>query len=184
MTAQLPSKERLQEIIDVDARCNPEVRALARFALAAHEQEPVAKVDNIGVCWYADGGIVRKPPVGTELFTQPAPAPAVPKTIPDDVYDILSKACGDNACLFADELWNACRASTLRNSPVIPDGYVLVPIEPTENMVVEGFESEPDKFFSEPEVWKAYQEMSGCGQAAHRARLCWAAMIAAVPKEA
>lgn len=45
MTAQLPSRERLQEIIDVDARCNPEVRALARFALAAYEQEPVAVSD-------------------------------------------------------------------------------------------------------------------------------------------
>lgn len=70
------------------------------------------------------------------------------------------------------------------NSGQVPVGYALVPIEPTENIVVEGFESEPDEFFSEPEVWKAYQEMSGCRQAAHRARLCWAAMIAAVPKEA
>ncbi|HFQ2063885.1 TPA: hypothetical protein ACHP0M_005096 [Citrobacter freundii] len=64
---------------------------------------------------------------------------------------------------------------------VAPPGWVMVPIEPTEHMIVEGFESEPDEFFSEPEVWKAYQAMSGCRQAAHRAKLCWAAMIAAVP---
>ena len=69
------------------------------------------------------------------------------------------------------------------NSPVIPDGYVMVPKEPTEGMIVEGFESWPDEDFSEPEVWEEYQNMSGCQQAAHRAKLCWAAMIAAAPQE-
>ncbi|CAI1820054.1 Uncharacterised protein [Serratia quinivorans] len=68
------------------------------------------------------------------------------------------------------------------NSPEIPDGWKLVPIEPTESMVIDGFESEPDKFFSDKKEWKAYKEMSGCQQAAHRAKLCWAAMIAAAPK--
>ncbi|MGP8825031.1 hypothetical protein ACT02A_04870 [Klebsiella quasipneumoniae] len=69
------------------------------------------------------------------------------------------------------------------NSPVIPDGYVMVPKEPTESMVIAGFESEPDEFFSESEVWEAYQKMSGCEQAAFRARLCWTAMLAAAPQE-
>lgn len=64
---------------------------------------------------------------------------------------------------------------------VAPPGWVMVPIEPTEKMIIEGFESEPDEFFSKTEEWKDYQEMSGCEQAAHRAKLCWAAMIAAVP---
>lgn len=71
---------------------------------------------------------------------------------------------------------------TVPPAPVVPDGYVLVPIEPTESMIVDGFESEPDKFFSKPEEWKAYEAMSGCQQAAHRAKLCWAAMLAAAPK--
>lgn len=102
--------------------------------------------------------------------------------------------------------WNACRAAMLlaqslhavktapalgslpktgevlyTNSPVIPDGYVMVPKVPTEDMIVAGFESEPDEAFSEPEIWEEYQNMSGCQQAAHRARLCWAAMLAAIP---
>ena len=68
------------------------------------------------------------------------------------------------------------------NHLVIPDGYVMVPKEPTERMVIAGFESEPDEFFSESEVWEAYQKMSGCEQAAFRARLCWRAMIAAAPQ--
>ncbi|MHB6324059.1 DUF551 domain-containing protein [Klebsiella pneumoniae] len=69
------------------------------------------------------------------------------------------------------------------NSPVIPDGYMMVPKEPTERMVIDGFESEPDETFSEPEVWEAFHKMSGCEQAAFRARLCWAAMLAAAPQE-
>jgi hypothetical protein len=68
------------------------------------------------------------------------------------------------------------------NSPVIPDGWVMVPVEPTEDMIVEGFESEPDESFSDEKEWEAYEAMSGCQQAAHRAKLCWAAMIAAAPE--
>ena len=68
------------------------------------------------------------------------------------------------------------------NSPVIPDGWVMVPVEPTEDMIVNGFESEPDESFSDEKEWKAYDAMSGCQQAAHRAKLCWAAMIEAAPK--
>lgn len=68
------------------------------------------------------------------------------------------------------------------NSPVIPDGWVVVPVEPTEDMIVNGFESEPDESFSDEKEWEAYDAMSGCQQAAHRAKLCWAAMISAAPK--
>lgn len=107
--------------------------------------------------------------------------------------------------------WNACRAAMLQgaenaetpttmqtapsldsspkiagspssNSPVIADGWVMVPVEPTEDMIVNGFESEPDESFSDEREWEAYDAMSGCQQAAHRAKLCWAAMIAAAPK--
>lgn len=73
--------------------------------------------------------------------------------------------------------------AALTGIPMIPDGYVMVPKEPTERMVIDGFESEPDETFSEPEVWEKYQKMSGCQQAAYRARLCYAAMISAAPKQ-
>ena len=59
--------------------------------------------------------------------------------------------------------------------------WKLVPVEPTESMVINGFESVPDECFSDEEVWEQYQAMSGCQQAAFRAKLCWAAMIAASP---
>lgn len=63
----------------------------------------------------------------------------------------------------------------------IPAGWKLVPIEPTETMVVCGFESRPDPVFSKPEDWEAFDAMTGCQQAAHKARLCYAAMLDAAP---
>lgn len=69
----------------------------------------------------------------------------------------------------------------LFTSSPIPAGWKVVPIEPTERMVIAGFESEPDEDFSEPEVWQEFQMMSGCQQAAYKARLCWSAMIDEAP---
>lgn len=59
--------------------------------------------------------------------------------------------------------------------------FKLVPIEPTETMVVCGFESRPDPVFSSPDEWEAFAAMTGCQQAAHKARLCYAAMLDAAP---
>lgn len=64
----------------------------------------------------------------------------------------------------------------------IKEGWQLVPVKPTEDMVVSGFESEPREFFGTPEDWEKYQAMSGCQQAAHRAKLCWQAMLKAAPE--
>lgn len=82
-----------------------------------------------------------------------------------------------------------CRAAMLQGAePVptaykLPEGWVAVPVEPTEDMIVNGFESEPDESFSDEKEWEEYEAMSGCQQAAHRAKLCWAAMIAAAPQQ-
>lgn len=92
-----------------------------------------------------------------------------------------------NARLFENVLMELLRhrAAMLQagNSQVIPDGRVMVPVEPTEDMIIQGFESEPDESFSEEKDWLTYEAMSGCQQAAHRAKLCWAAMIAAAPQQ-
>ena len=68
-------------------------------------------------------------------------------------------------------------------APVVPDGYVIVPIVPTEDMIINGFESVPDPHFSDEKEWEEYEALSGCRQAARRAELCWAAMIAAAPMQ-
>lgn len=90
--------------------------------------------------------------------------------------------CGDEGWVVGEIGITRCACGQAGNSPVIPDGYVMVPKEPTERMVIAGFESEPDEGFSELQVWEAYEDMSGCEQAAYRARLCWAAMLAAAPQ--
>ena len=69
-----------------------------------------------------------------------------------------------------------------RKAPAVPDCCVLVPVEPTEDMIIAGFESEPAESFSEQAVWETYQAMSGCQQAVHRVKLCWAAMITVAPR--
>lgn len=106
----------------------------------------------------------------------------------DWFFDNKKAGCGNVWFMMMAAMWEGWqgRAAMLQGadgkSLVIPDGWVLVPVEPTEHMIVEGFESEPDEFFSDAEVWEAYDAMSGCQQAAHRAKLCWSAMISAAPK--
>ncbi len=70
---------------------------------------------------------------------------------------------------------------TSPRATVVPPGWKLVPIEPTEDMIVDGFESWPDQFFSKPEVWASFERMSGCQRAAHKAKLCYTAMLDAAP---
>ncbi|TKU92263.1 DUF551 domain-containing protein [Citrobacter sp. wls617] len=178
------------------------VRELARIALDAQAAAPVYQ-------WrerYVDSdlwddctkeqyeGFAKRPDVETRILYTAPPAPVVPEEATPNNIEIIASARSRDCAVFqwdedqrnaAADSWNACRAAMLQagNSPVTPDGYVLVPIVPTENMIINGFESEPDELFSKSEEWDAYQEMSGCEQAAHRAKLCWAAMIKAAPKQ-
>lgn len=82
-------------------------------------------------------------------------------------------------------LFNAQRFSDdipLFTSAPIPTGWKIVPNEPTERMVIAGFESDPEESFSAAQDWQAYEAMSGCQQAAHKAKVCYAAMLAAAPE--
>lgn len=191
------STDRLREIAD-NPYGNEEKCWLAKRVLASLDVEPVAWTDadelrdvkNGGNGYlFAIGGEANKfadPRRQVMLYTIP-PAPTVPDECPAEIRELMASY---SDALFDDEdaheIWNACRAALLKgtygNSPVVPDGWVMVPIEPTENMIVEGFESEPDESFSDADVWEAYEAMSGCQQAAHRAKLCWSAMLAAAPK--
>lgn len=164
---------------------------LARIALASLEAEAVCVIDQSNLDYLKSGSDADVWPASRAemgdvlLYRSATPAPvSVPAAMEmDDDFDSAfehGKAVG----------WNAYRAAMLQsfgnseqlNSPVIPDGWVMVPVEPTEDMIVNGFESEPDESFSDEKEWKAYDAMSGCQQAAHRAKLCWAAMIEAAPK--
>ena len=84
--------------------------------------------------------------------------------------------------------WKDSRAAMLQGAePVsqpytLPTGFVAVPVEPTESMIIAGFEAELREEFRDPEAYEAFEAMSGCEQAALRAKWCWAAMITAEQK--
>lgn len=72
----------------------------------------------------------------------------------------------DCGCVTTEAFFHWLRvAYEAGNSPVIPDGYALVPIVPTEDMVINGLESEPDPHFSDEKEWEEYETLSGCRQA-------------------
>lgn len=184
---------------------------LARIALASLEAEAVGEVvlgefDDCGchpdarvACIAADGQADWENfKDGTRLYTAPPAPVSVPECFKNAVSSLESlyrngqkqnwneRYTTDMA--YASGILRACRDAMLQGAePVttaykLPEGWVAVPVEPTEDMIVNGFESEPDESFSDEKEWEAYDAMSGCQQAAHRAKLCWAAMISAAPK--
>ncbi len=63
----------------------------------------------------------------------------------------------------------------------VPDGWKLVPVEPTEYMVDLGYNSEPNRVFDGKNYPEEYDGMSGCKQAAFRVKRCYDAMLAGAP---
>ena len=168
-----------------------EAEELARTALAAQAAGPVYQ-------WrerYIDSdlwddctkeqyeGFAKRPDVETRILYTAPPATV---SVPDEMTPKQASRAYCGEVRGYRDGWNSCRDAMLQgadgNSPAIPDGWVMVPVEPTEGMIVNGFESEPDESFSDEKEWEAYDAMSGCQQAAHRAKLCWAAMIRASQK--
>lgn len=126
--------------------------AALRIALASLEAEPVGEVSEQRDGLVMDGTVdlggasthriikgaskMKRLPLGTKFYTAPPAPVSVPDAMEmDDDFDSAfehGKAVG----------WNACRAAMLQsfgnseqlNSPVIPDGWVVVPVEPTEEM--------------------------------------------------
>ncbi|MEO3294727.1 hypothetical protein ABHD31_16465 [Enterobacter cloacae] len=130
-----------------------EIVAMARIALASLEAEPVAWLlsgggakNNVSF----DSGNAYADPLRevTPLYTAP-PAPVALTSGYSDFEEIWSSSThpltqDDEMKDFAWDIWNACRAAMLQgadgNSPVIPDGWVLVPEEPTHEMLEAGDE--------------------------------------------
>lgn len=131
------------------------LRELARIALASLEAEPVAKI----IAHYPLGIDVGKqkfvqaigelPDFGGHLFAAP-PVPVVPEEKP--MPNPLKMYAVDAVAAIAEVRgWNACRAAMLHgaepvsqtyklnelsgNYPVTPDGWVMVPKEPTQAMI-------------------------------------------------
>ncbi|HCA8410261.1 TPA: DUF551 domain-containing protein [Klebsiella variicola] len=179
-----------------------EAEELASMALAAMDSEQVElpldylKGNKDGLEWAAQLAEANHPETGDWLYDDPIELAKAIRKGPD-MQPVQPVADSEPVIVVGDDGGDALSYRRLIQSfepgtklyrhaqpaPVLPDGYVMVPKEPTESMVIAGFESEPDEFFSESEVWEAFQKMSGCEQAAFRARLCWAAMLAAAPHD-
>lgn len=130
--------------------------AAMKLALASIEAVPVGEVSEQRDGLVMDGTVdlggasthriikgaskMKRLPLGTKFYTAPPAPVSVPDAMEmDDDFDSAfehGKAVG----------WNACRAAMLQsfgnseqlNSPVIPDGWKLVPIDPTKDMLRAG----------------------------------------------
>lgn len=152
------TKEQLQHIIETDHVQCGEASSLARIALASLEAVPVGEVSEQRDGLVMDGMVdlggasthriikgaskMKRLPLGTKFYTAPPAPVSVPAAMEmDDDFDSAfehGKAVG----------WNAYRAAMLQsfgnseqlNSPVIPDGWVMVPEDPTHEMLEAGDE--------------------------------------------
>ncbi|MCV5514273.1 hypothetical protein OFN12_00260 [Escherichia coli] len=141
------TKEQLQQIIETDHVQCGEASALARIALASLEAEAVCVIDQSNLDYLKSGSDADVWPASRAemgdvlLYRSATPAPvSVPAAMEmDDDFDSAfehGKAVG----------WNAYRAAMLQsfgnseqlNSPVIPNGWKLVPIDPTKDMLRAG----------------------------------------------
>lgn len=152
MTKSTITRERLQEIAEDGFLKHGESKELARMALAAMDSEPVRNP----VLSYADSyrdmakqGAESVPiwSVITDLERNIAPLyrhaqqPVVPDAYVRDERGrmMLNGVCEPKIGFGAG--WNTCRATMLQagNSQLIPEGYVLVPKEPTKEMIDAGW---------------------------------------------
>ncbi|HBU8410095.1 TPA: hypothetical protein MNC12_004693 [Klebsiella pneumoniae] len=160
MTKSTITRERIEQYANDPRMCNinDEIRELARMALAAMDSEPVAEVyqaPNVGICAALGPSIRMLCPLepGTKLYRHAQPALVVPDEIKHRIGGLDWGWEGE-----FNRGWNACRAAMLQaepvrtcpsgdgslrwpcqvhpgSSPVIPDGYVMVPVEPNGDML-------------------------------------------------
>ncbi|MEG6190726.1 hypothetical protein [Enterobacter kobei] len=175
-----------------DRHAPPEVvRELARIAMASLEAEPVADV----VAWSSPneeracdvrlrrhninpGPLYTVPPASVAFNTEPVAWLWSNRKHPPEV----TLVCPENDDKAEAAQWSGWSYQALYAFPPVPEGWIMVPVEPTEDMIIHGFEAELREEFRDAEAWEAFEEMSGCEQAAQRAKWCWSAMIAAAPK--
>lgn len=155
------TREELLNIIETDHVQCGEAAALARMALAAMDSEPVIIVGDDGGDALSYRRLIQSFEPGTKLYRHAQPAPVVPD---EAIWTCDPRKRGEFYTQEECNAWNACRAAMLQagNSPVIPEGYVMVPKEPTEAMI--------NAWLSEVANWRGH--VAG-----------YKAMLAAAPQE-
>nr|WP_249417834.1 hypothetical protein [Citrobacter freundii] len=146
----------------------------AAFANYAAPPAPVAHDDLLSMAASAIEDLLEHTDPSTSYYS------GVWSDVPGKLRDAMIQA-GNSPVIGIDLASEPDRSVEVRY--LAPPGYVIVPIVPTEDMIINGFESVPDPHFSDEKEWEEYEALSGCRQAARRAELCWAAMIKAAPKQ-
>lgn len=178
------TRERLTALSNrenVGAILGDEIAELARIALASLEAEAVITVGNDGGDALAYRRLIQTFAPGTKLYS----APPAPVSVPECFKRLLHHAYGmtmghdwnkgtmaghhrDKLCRAVED----CRAAMLQgadgNSPVIPDGWVLVPVEPTPEMREAYHQAQGE-----------YEDVDGLWSPDHQ----WQAMLAAAPQQ-
>ena len=166
MTSKLTREERVQALCDLKVgqvlslADIENVKMLSRMALAAMDSEPVAYADPRAFENFESGSARRewmwKNP-GEDLVPLYRHAQPVPVVDADDnFYSWFGREWAENyqhnqyttaakqmLGVMAESAWKAGRRAAMLqagNSPVIPDGYVMVPVEPT-NEILDEFDS-------------------------------------------
>ena len=116
-----------QALSKMDDEIIAELDAEESACRAAMDSEPVIIVGDDSGDALSYRRLLQSFAPGTKLYRHAQPAPVVPEEIEPD---------HDNTYDYVDG-WNACRAAMLQagNSPVIPDGWKLVPIDATRSMI-------------------------------------------------
>ncbi|HGF8724032.1 TPA: DUF551 domain-containing protein [Klebsiella pneumoniae] len=128
------SRETLLNIIETDHVQCGEASALARMALAAMDSEPVIVVGDDGGDALSYRRLIQSFEPGTKLYRHAQPAPVSYSDFEEfwSAY-IHPLAQDDELKDFSWGIWNAC-ASNSQPAPVVPDGYVMVPKEMTDEI--------------------------------------------------
>ena len=193
MTAQM-SRERLEALANLQSlECmalpasHAESAEMARMLLAGMDSEPVYQVLS-GDAWVdvSYGAMCSQKRVGATVRTVYT-APPAPVAVPDesavellatDLMKRIDKITGERHSVatlssLRVSIVEACRAAMLKVGPVtaatVPDGWKLVPVEPTKEMMLH-------KSGCQHHAW----DDAECSMRQTR-RLVWAHMIAAAP---
>ena len=144
----IDNRELLQKISIGEAAAgihfgNAIVRELAAFRLAAMDSEQVAEVLSIRP-GNDTSTIDRALPVGTQLYRH-AQQQVVPECFVR-FHDIIKERHNGRMPEEVQNAFDECAAMLQAgNSPVIPDGYVMVPKEPTDEMISSGIAAHYDR---------------------------------------
>lgn len=138
------TRERAAQIAEGGGFNFDEIAELARIALASLEAEAGEYLTHVvdDGCGEFSDRMNFSLPIGTKLYSAPPAPVSVPDAYIRDGRGRMMLNGRQEPRIGYSAGWNACRAAMLQgadgNSPALPDGWVMVPVEPTAEMLQSG----------------------------------------------